>query len=293
MDLFRQQAKEKGLLLTADMDANVNRLVIGDPARIRQILVNLVNNALKFTDKGQVTLKVTSKIEKGAEENLLHFSVKDTGIGIPEEAHKLLFQRFSQVGTGNARKYGGSGLGLLISKQLVQMMNGSIGFESQPGQGSTFWFHLPLALSNHVNTAQPLSPTQKISETNGTKPLRILAVDDNSDSRSLLSLLLKKMGHNVTVAQDGPDALSQLNQDSYDLVLMDIQMPGMDGYEATHQIRTMVNGKSSIPVIALTANAMAGDSEKAFKAGMDDYITKPIHLDALKNLLAKWSQKIR
>lgn len=291
IEFFMMQARDKGIELTAQLASETRHYAIGDPARLRQILVNLVSNALKFTDHGEVTIVAQGSLQRHRNEMILTIAVKDTGIGIDEASHSRLFQRFSQVDSGNSRKYGGTGLGLMITKNLTQMMNGSIDFESKFGKGSTFRVVIPLVLSNHqgptMNQDHLIDWPQK-----NARPLKILAVDDSTDSRSVIGLFLQKLGHDTTLAQGGYEALTKIEQDQFDLVLMDIQMPDMDGYEVTAKIRQLPDPKKKIPVIALTANAMAGDAKRAFDSGMDDYITKPIQLTSLKDLLAKWSTRV-
>lgn len=283
-EVFNQPIKNKGLDLVCKVETG-ETLVLGDPVRIRQVLTNMVGNAVKFTDHGSIEIQARCKIESGHQ--VVQFTVADTGIGIATADHPRLFKRFSQVQSGNDRQYGGTGLGLTICKQLVNMMGGEIGFESELGKGSRFWFTIRLSVSSE---ALPRSITRKLSQPI-VKPLGILAVDDNLDSQNVLQLLLEKMGHRVTLASGGAEALAKLEKDKFDLVLMDIQMPGMDGYQTTDRIRKANGQVKNIPIIALTANAMAGDAERCLQAGMDDYLTKPIHAAALRDALAKWAGK--
>lgn len=283
-EVFHQPIKNKGLDLVRECETGPT-MVLGDPVRIRQVLTNMVGNAVKFTDNGRIEIRAQSKLENDFQ--IVKFTVIDTGIGIAEGDHPRLFKRFSQVQSGNARQYGGTGLGLTICKQLVNMMGGEIGFESELGKGSRFWFTVRLPISSlaplkNVNVEPDLEPVTNLS---------ILAVDDNFDSQNVLQLLLEKMGHEVTLASGGFEAMEKLENGRFDLVLMDIQMPGMDGYETTARIRKADGQLREIPIIALTANAMAGDAERCLQAGMDDYLTKPIHAAALRGALAKWAGK--
>lgn len=294
IDLFSPQARDKGVQLIGELSNEVETYVIGDPARLHQVLLNLVGNALKFTDKGQVKIEAKARFDSTKETQLLEVKVHDTGIGIPKEAHHRLFQRFSQIDSGNSRRYGGSGLGLVISKHLVSMMNGVIDFESRQGHGSTFQVTIPLPVSKFQ---EPRKNSASLKNSFGLHPMpirsmKILAVDDSEDSRAVIGHFLRKLGQDVTLSSGGYDALQKISATRFDLVLMDIQMPDIDGYEVTSRIRSLHPDHSRVPVIALTANAMTGDSKKAFDAGMDDYITKPIHIDALKALLKKWVDRV-
>jgi PAS domain S-box-containing protein len=301
LELFSMQAAEKSLSLQSRVGDGTDRVVIGDPARLRQILVNLVGNAIKFTDSGSVDVHVT--VEESTDgKAIFHFSVVDTGVGIDEQDHEKLFKRFSQANSGNSRKYGGTGLGLMISKHLVSMMNGDIGFKSVKGKGTTFWFHIELPLSKHQYKPQPHALSSLISEklparvlspgSETSKKLKVLAIDDNQESLNVVAIFIDKMGHEVTTAASAPEAIELLTSRTFDLLFMDVQMPDIDGYEATRRIRQLPHACAQIPIIALTANAMTGDAERCFDAGMDDYITKPLNAQALKNLLGKWAQRV-
>lgn len=298
MELFAVQAAEKGLTLIQNVDVGADQYVIGDSNRIRQVLVNLVGNAIKFTDAGQILIMVRQFV--GASPGLVGFdiSVTDTGIGIKAEQHHKIFQKFSQVESGHSRRFGGSGLGLAISKQLVLLMGGEMDFESKEGQGSRFWLRLMLPVSTPIETET--SRRLRESDNNAlladsekkTPKLRVLAVDDNLESQNVIRLFLKRLGHEPFVASSGFQAIEIYEAGNVDLILMDVQMPEMDGYETTRRIRESErsDGKASpIPIIALTANAMAGDEEKCREAGMDDYMTKPLRLEVLKKTLAKWA----
>jgi hypothetical protein len=327
--LFAPQAQEKGLTLRCEFAADVPTAVRGDPYRVQQILVNLIGNAVKFTEHGEVTVEVKSQNTDVQPCDLrlttcaLLFSVHDTGIGIPEDRRGVLFQSFSQVDASMSRKYGGTGLGLAISKQLVELMGGAIGVDSTFGQGSTFWFtirlpsaELPVSSDSTQDDLPPEEPLPLPIEDHATacRP-RLLLVEDNPVNQKLALRLLKKFGYEVEVAGNGREALELLHQQSYDGILMDCQMPEMDGFEATKEIRRreaqlsvtseqLPEGKAvaalqlttdnwqlatgRVPIIALTANATQGDRERCLEAGMDDYLTKPISPPALKETLQRW-----
>ncbi len=286
---------EKGLELGLDYSADAPRWVIGDLTRIRQILINLVNNAIKFTDRGQVRIRVDC-LHKQREQVGLRFTVSDTGIGIPAEKQPFVFERFTQGDTSTSRKHGGSGLGLAICRQLVQLMGGRIGLESTSGEGSSFWFELTLPRPDpetvrRTARAQLENRTylsSRASRKERPRQARILLAEDNIFNQKVAALMLRKMGFHIDVAPNGREALHMLQSGRYNLVLMDCQMPELDGYEVTSRIRERERGSERIPIIALTANAMSGDRERCLAAGMDDYISKPITKEALGSILRRW-----
>ncbi|MFL6390080.1 MAG: PAS domain S-box protein [Terriglobales bacterium] len=270
------QARNKQLTLECDFPIDIPEMAIGDPGRLRQILMNLVGNALKFTHKGEIMVRVIS-LHDGA----LQFSVSDTGIGISAEKQKTIFEAFVQADTSSTRHYGGTGLGLAIVSQLVALMQGRIWVESEPGKGSTFYFTARFGLP----TASPTKDdTQCRHEPTAIKPsrkLRILIADDNLVNLRLARSLLAKQGHSAVDVSSGREALAALEQQSFDLVLMDVQMPDMDGFETTKAIRAQERvSKKHLPIVAMTAHAMIGDRERCLAAGMDSYVTKPV--DAAK-----------
>lgn len=274
------RAFTRGLKLVSRIATDVPRMVVGDPGRLRQVIVNLIDNATKFTEQGEVVFDVQCR-ERTSEAVHLHFSVTDTGIGIPENRQTKIFDVFEQVDMSNTRRYGGTGLGLTISSQLVRMMDGQLAVESEVGRGSTFHFtaRLGLATQAELTDKQPVAelPTR-------LDPLRILLVEDSPVNQKLAATLLRKRGHDVSVANNGREALESLDSQPFDLVLMDIQMPEMDGLEATRAIREKERETGEhIPIIALTAHALEGDRERCLDAGMDNYLAKPIHA---KRLLA-------
>ena len=290
--LLLPRAQAKNLVLTYAMAENVSQKLIGDTARLRQILLNLIGNAVKFTDQGKVTLEITRASETD-KETVLHFSVRDTGLGIPEDVQKNLFRSFTQADASTTRKFGGTGLGLAICRKLVELMDGTIGLNSTFGQGSTFWFTLPY-------TKQKISPTPAtalITGAAGVNPVatpaitihtRVILAEDNKINQIVGLKQLKKLGcTNIQLVGNGLEAVAAWQQDPGAIILMDCQMPELDGYEATRQIRQMEKGQN-LPrtrIIAMTANAMQGDRELCLAAGMDDYISKPVDMEELKRAL--------
>jgi PAS domain S-box-containing protein len=282
------RAQQKGLQFSFNAPADVPDALIGDPGRLRQVLLNLVGNAIKFTERGQIIVAVAAAFPiKGRV--LLHFGVKDTGIGIPAETQEKIFAAFSQADGSMARKYGGTGLGLAICVRLVEMMGGRIWVESTPQKGSIFHFTLDLALAEE-NTipagerfvekgtaSQTSSPPGTSPETFNGNGRRVLLVEDNAVNRTLAQRLLQKRGFTVSIAVDGKQAIAATQNAEFDIILMDIQMPEMDGFEATAEIRNRekLTGRRT-PIIALTAHALKEDRERCLSAGMDAYVTKPI-----------------
>ncbi len=281
--LHTMTAEEKVIQLYADIDEQLPQVLIGDPTRIRQILANLVSNALKFTDKGHVLIRISVVSSEGNNADI-RMEVEDTGVGIQEEVIGKLFNEFTQADGSTTRKYGGTGLGLAIVKQLVEMMHGQFGVESVPGKGSTFWFRVPLEISTEQTLKQ--SPDQEL-ELKGQLSGHVLLVEDNPINQMVAQKMLEKIGVESTLAADGQVALNMLEQGEFDVVLMDCQMPVMDGFEATRRIREQ-SLLSELPVIAMTANVMEGDREKCLEAGMNDYIGKPVVQADLKKTLARW-----
>ncbi len=309
--LLAIKAREKQLELIYRIAPEVPAQLLGDPCRLRQIIFNLVNNAIKFTDHGEVSLSVelSSESPDGVE---LQFKIRDTGIGIPADRMNRLFLSFSQVDSSTTRRFGGTGLGLAICKKLSEMMGGHIGVKSNEGGGATFWFTARFQKQPHT-TAEPLrlpadihtkpilitTAAEAAAVTSAALPkihdenVRILVVEDNEINLKVAVKIVDMIGFKTDTATNGHEALQKLNTTSYDLVLMDIQMPVMDGYEATTRIRdpqSNVNGHG-IPIIAMTANAMKGDREKCLQAGMDDYVSKPINPLELQAKINKWLSK--
>jgi PAS domain S-box-containing protein len=273
--IVHQAAKQKRLGLSVAFDGDVPENVLGDEDRLRQVLLNILNNAIKFTHQGQVTLQVKCSSPSEGKTNLL-FSVADTGIGIASDKMELLFQQFSQADGSIRREFGGTGLGLAISKQLVSVMGGQIGVRSELGTGSTFWFEVTLPVVE-VSPEQRVIPSQIL----GSRPLRLLLVEDNDINQELGKAVLEAAGHTVDIAADGSEAVSMVQVGSYDLVLMDAQMPVMDGVTATGIIRGLDHTARTVPIIAMTANVLPQQVEAFKDAGMDAHIGKPFKLEEL------------
>jgi CheY-like chemotaxis protein/anti-sigma regulatory factor (Ser/Thr protein kinase) len=273
-------AAQKGLALSFEIVPGTPRWVQGDSVRIRQVLLNLASNAVKFTHAGSVRVTVASEERDGA--RFLRFSVADTGIGIPAGSIGALFQSFSQIDASTTRQYGGTGLGLVICRRLVELMGGRISVESEEGRGSTFSFLIPELPASLVNLEGSLPAAAR------TKALRVrrrvLVAEDNLVNQKVAGMMLEKLGHSSAIANNGAEALRLLDRDTFDAVLMDLQMPEMDGMEAAQRIRRMF-GSAGPWIIALTANAFEEDRRKAADAGMDDFLTKPLSLAALERAL--------
>ena len=282
--LIKINALKKGLCLSYHLAPDVPRWLLGDPVRLRQVLLNLLGNAVKFTPSGQVAMQVHVKRRK-RDRVELKFSVADTGIGIPPEKHQIIFESFSQADTSTTRKFGGTGLGLTISSRIVECMGGNIRVESEAGKGSTFYFTVELEVATRVQPHPP-SPVVSIHEQAGTHKLKILLAEDNLLNQKLAARLLEKLGHQVVVAGTGIEALTRSQEQSFDLVLMDVQMPEMDGFAATAALRSReATTNTRTPIIAMTAHAMKGDRERCIEAGMDDYISKPVSADAIRQTI--------
>jgi signal transduction histidine kinase/ligand-binding sensor domain-containing protein/CheY-like chemotaxis protein len=286
------QALEKGLALNFLVAAGVPDTLSGDPGRLRQIIINLIGNAIKFTEEGTVALEVSE--ERGKEGFALHFSVRDSGIGIPVAKQAAIFEAFAQADGSTTRRYGGTGLGLAICSQLVDLMHGKIWVESEPGRGSVFHFTARLRVLESEPGASGYVEYASIAESE--RPLRILLAEDNIVNQRVATRMLEKMGHFVLLAGNGREALDAARREHFDLVLMDCQMPEMDGFEATSairqfeaQLRQVEEDRRPVPVIALTAHAMIGDRDRCLSAGMNDYIVKPIDSTALAVIIEKYS----
>ncbi|WP_300439864.1 ATP-binding protein [Zoogloea sp.] len=284
------KGEEKGLVVRSVIEPGVPSTVLGDPVRVRQVLLNLLSNAIKFTERGEVELTVRREAGAGSEHGWLRFAVRDTGIGIAPQARQHIFDAFSQEDTSTTRRFGGTGLGLSISRRLVELMGGELQLDSEPGRGSTFSFTLPCR-PVEVLQAVALALAPQVLSPAAATGLRVLLVEDNRVNQRLASRLLEKRGYEVSVAENGQIALAALEQGRFDAVLMDMQMPVMDGLEATRRIRAneAAGGLARIPIIAMTANAMQGDRERCIEAGMDDYITKPINANDLFHQLETWT----
>jgi CheY-like chemotaxis protein len=276
-------AQQKGLVLTWEVDPQIPDNLVGDDNRIRQVLLNLVGNAIKFTDEGSVRVKVA--MAPAPDSSLIaHFSVSDTGPGIPQDKREIIFEPFRQADGSTTRRYGGTGLGLTISSGLVDIMGGRIWVESELGRGSTFHFTAPFTLGAPALPQRTMPSVTAVVE---CAPLSILVAEDNVVSQRLVTALLKERGHAVTLAGNGLEVLRLVEERDFDLVLMDIQMPEMDGLQATAEIRYREGQQKGrhLPIVAMTAHAMAGDRERCLESGMDGYIAKPIHPGELMALI--------
>jgi signal transduction histidine kinase/ActR/RegA family two-component response regulator len=280
LNLVRARALEKGVALTTSIDADVPVAVAGDVTRLRQVLLNLLSNAIKFTDKGEVALTV----QRGSAEDELLFAVRDSGIGLSEEGLTKLFKSFSQADSSTTRKYGGTGLGLVISQRLAELMGGTMSAESAgPGRGSTFRFSIRAPEARAPERAQASHAMDPgLAERH---PLRILLAEDNLVNQKLALRLLQQMGYRADLARNGVEAIEAVERQTYDLVLMDVQMPEMDGLEASRCIVQRWPDERRPRIVAMTANATRGDREQCIAAGMDDYLSKPIRVDALLQAL--------
>ena len=286
IELLEPQARAKGLMLLSDTAPDVPARVVGDPGRLRQVLLNLLGNAVKFTEAGSVRLSIACAFAD-AQQVRLSFAVRDSGIGIPASAVPQLFSAFRQVDASHSRRYGGTGLGLAISRQLVERMGGTIGVESVPGRGSTFRFDIrlrPAASETHLRRGhgEGAAPAPE----DDTPRLRILLAEDNSTNRLVLTHRLHQMGHRVDAVSDGLEALEAVRARPYDMVIMDMMMPGMDGLEATRAIRNLAGPESRLPIIGLTAAAMPEDEAACMAAGMNGYERKPIGTERLRAAIA-------
>lgn len=308
LELLRPNADVKGLLMTCTVDPELPVQVLADSLRIQQVLTNLVSNAVKFTEHGQVdiSLQVTRRIEGAVH---LMVRVADTGIGVAASEQAHIFDSFTQADSSTSRRFGGSGLGLAICKQLVDLMEGRLWLESTVDVGSTFTFAVVLAVAESIDddNAKPAAckcdpiaglitgPASKLASGEDdaiaafdASATRVLVVGDNSINRTVACAMLEKMGLETLVASDGEQALERLAETDFALVLMDCQMPRLDGFGAVSQVRASDAPFNSVPIVAVTANAMAGDAQRCIESGMDDYLAKPIRLEALELRVQKW-----
>lgn len=281
---FQNQAGEKKLAVHYHPDPKLPPLVNGDAMRVRQVLLNLVGNAVKFTEEGSVELYI-EVAHANATDALLRFRIKDTGIGIDAATQQKLFQKFSQGDSSMTRRYGGSGLGLAISQSLVRRMGGEIKVVSAPGQGAEFYFELPLPISRDErgDLAAPANPPRRLSG-------RVLVVEDDWGSQRVVEIFLRKLGLDCVIVDNGAEGIELAVREKWDAVLMDIQIPGIDGFETVRRIRRRIEGRR-LPIIALTANVRVEDRKAAAAAGMDDFLTKPITQSELRATLEHWLPK--
>ncbi|MEI8042036.1 MAG: PAS domain S-box protein [Verrucomicrobiota bacterium] len=298
VQLLKPRAEARGLSLIPDLPAGIPDWLTGDSGRLRQVLMNLVGNSIKFTDRGSVTIRVRRLPSEDATVHL-RFDVQDTGIGISAEDQARLFQPFTQAESSDSRRRGGTGLGLAICKQIVELMGGRIGIESKLGQGSTFWFELspkvaeppgPGSLTAETGQAALELPAPAPTTSALATPLRILVAEDHKTNRRLVMFMLESLGQHAEFAINGIEAVNAWEKSGYDIILMDCQMPEMDGFDATQEIRRREaarhpDGRNRVRIIALTANALKGDRDRCLAAGMDDYMTKPFTLEQLRKVL--------
>ena len=300
LDILRPQASKKGLDIITNISAQARGLYKGDQGRMRQVLMNLLSNAIKFTDQGSILLLVTA--EPVEEKTMkVYFQVVDSGIGIPADKLDSLFDSFVQADGSVTSKYGGTGLGLSISKSLVQAMGGDIGVESSRGEGSRFWFYIPLLLVANSSPDNFQRLQQKRRKNNvrpqnratpqANTPLRVLVAEDVLPNQLVARKLLESLGHRVDVVANGIEAVEAVQSRPYDLVLMDLRMPEMDGLSATLAIRDLPGEAGKIPIVALTANASSDDVKKCHDVGMNDFISKPVSKDRLSEVLAHYQQR--
>ena len=292
--LLSYKAEEKGIRFIVSIADDVPEQVFGDPTRIRQVLINLLNNGIKFTENGSVNLSIT--LYKQAEDNAhIQFKIEDTGIGIPYDKQDSLFNEFNQVDASITRKFGGTGLGLTITKKILDLMGGRIRVQSEEGQGACFTLVIPVQVDHREATVTASNvvhlPTKEIHDLAHLSHIKILLVEDNKVNQKVAKGILKNLSLSADVADNGEIAVIKVIEGNYDLVLMDCQMPVMSGYEATHLIREyeITENKPRIPIIAMTANAMQGDREKCLASGMDDYLSKPVKKEILREKISQWA----
>ena len=288
-EFFLVRLTEKQLILNINITSDVPQSIRGDATRLRQILINLIGNAIKFTETGEILLNA-SLAKQDDETTTLLFEIIDEGIGINESMRAHIFESFTQADQSTTRLYGGTGLGLAIVERLVHMMNGEVGVDSKPGKGSRFWFTVQLQQS-YIKAGDPDSLTDETACDTGLQKSnanRILLAEDNTLNQEVATEMLEMLGYQVDVVDDGQQAVQAVKNNKYSLIFMDCQMPGMDGYEATRQIRQLerdVKSRCPIPIVALTANAMTTDSKKCKLAGMDDFLSKPFTLNGLETII--------
>ncbi|MEM7353767.1 MAG: ATP-binding protein [Acidobacteriota bacterium] len=290
VQIMRARALAKGISLELQVGPGVPESVQGDPIRLHQILVNLVSNAVKFTDQGGVRVLVGSaeSLSRAGSTHHLRFEVEDSGIGMSPASQQEIFEPFTQADGSTSRRFGGSGLGLSICKRTTALMGGSIRVESELGRGSKFVVELPFGLAQAVEPAREAESADRVPAARQRSDFYILVVDDNAINRMIGKALLKELGYRVNDLTDGLEVLEALEKEDYDLVLMDCQMPGLDGYETTRRIRQQQVGGDRLPIVAVTAHASAGDRDRCLEAGMDDYISKPYDSQLLDHTLRRW-----
>ena len=285
--LVEALVQSKKLSLKVDVQTDLPDILIGDDGRIRQVLLNLVGNAVKFTEQGGITISIDC-VHRENDRCHVRFAVRDTGIGIPVEKQDMIFEQFTQVDGSLTRQHLGTGLGLAISRELIELMDGEVGLQSEEDVGTEIWFVLPLGLSKASVINKPSGSPQNVLIPADAAGMRILLVEDNPINQLFATKVLERLGVSVDVGDNGLQALDMVQKQSYDIVFMDCQMPVLDGYEATRRIRQLGGDFEQMPIVALTAHALEGDREKCLAAGMDDYLTKPVVGDLLVQSIAKW-----
>ncbi len=282
--MMEGKVMEKNLELVREYDSNLPKMIVGDPVRLRQIILNLLSNAVKFTDTGKITMSI-HKLKEDAENITLEFIVKDTGIGIPEDKLEHIFESFEQASNDTSRKYGGTGLGLAIFKKLVELQGGTIEAKSELGKGSSFGFVMNFGKTNIETDVKE----EVVIRKDAGKNVKVLVAEDNVLNQLLIKILLEELGFEFDIADNGKVAIDKLKEDKYDVVLMDMQMPEMNGFETTQYIRDEM--KSSIPIIALTADVTSLDIDKSKAIGMNDYLSKPIDDKLLYSKIMQYVKK--
>lgn len=283
VELHAPAARRKGLVVQMTYAPDAPRKLVGDQGRIRQVVNNFVSNAIKFTDEGKVSIRVIAEANRGREATI-RIAVEDNGIGIPPEKLDLVFDKFTQADASTTRVYGGTGLGLAIAKQVAELMGGGVGVDSSPGQGSTFWFRVSLPIDPAAVTGE--APAARVpGPVANTEGLEVLVAEDNPVNQKVTVRMLEKLGCVVDIAPTGIEAVALWQAKQHRFVFMDVHMPQMDGFEATGEIRRLEGDDRRTHIIALTANAMHGDRDRCLAAGMDDYIAKPVKVDALRAAL--------
>ena len=283
----KPDADLKQLSVRMETDPAVPRFITVDAGRLRQVLLNLLSNAVKFTSRGSVTLRIMAAADRA---DCVRFEISDTGIGIPRDHRARLFEPFSQVDSSHSRQFGGTGLGLSISKRIVEIMGGDIGVDSECNHGSTFWFRVPVGVALETEVQAQFDPASVLTSDRTQKaPGRILIVEDNLVNQKVATKLVEKLGYVVHAVDNGQKAVNEVIAGQYSLVLMDCQMPVMDGFEATRQIRMRESDRHT-PIVAVTASAMASDEQNCLDAGMDGFISKPIDIARLRDVLSYWHE---
>ncbi|MBI3556959.1 MAG: response regulator [Deltaproteobacteria bacterium] len=290
LELVALSAKNKKIGFSTHLDPEIPFALRGDSGRLLQILINLLSNAVKFTESGDITVSIISE-NILRDRVILRFEINDTGPGMSQETLEKLFHPFTQGDNSTARKYGGTGLGLSICKRLIDLMNGEIGATSKTGHGSTFWFRVPLEFAQNSIVITAPAQSKPTPPSRRRKAKRILIAEDNAANQKVVQRFLEKLGYGADTVANGQEAVTAIRQKPYDLVLMDCQMPEMDGYQASIKIRSNehADGRARVPILALTAHALAGDREKCLAAGMDDYLSKPVELTSLDQAVQKWT----